>query len=180
MNKPPFYAFFMRFIAHLACMYAAKPFTYGRPAVSERTPAKPARPQRYERRPLPPLAEVQLESLRVDQLREALRMNSISFPSQVPVFDRDDRPDLQRNFAQLYFVLGWSCGKIALRYGFVRQRVGQILNAWTRRAVEMGYIQIIPPPESLALLAAMLRDRLPEPASHSLPPLPAASLEHTL
>jgi hypothetical protein len=149
-------------------MYAAKPFTYGRPAVSERALSKRATPQRYERRPLPSLAEVPLKSLRIDQLREALRMNSVSFPSQVPVFNRDDRPDLQRKFAQLYFVLGWSCGRIAVRYGIVRQRVGQILNAWTRRAVEMEYIQIIPPPEVLTLLAAMLRGRRPEPAAHPI------------
>jgi len=103
-------------------------------------------------------------------------MNSISFPSQVPVFHRDDRPDLQRKFAQLYFVLGWSCGRIAVRYGIVRQRVGQILNAWTRRAVEMGYIQIIPPPEVLTLLAAMLRGRRPEPSYPvSLLSLPSSS-----
>jgi hypothetical protein len=161
-------------------MYAAKPFTYGRSAVLKSTPAKPARPQRYQPRPLPSLAQVQLGSLRMDQLREALRMNSITFPSQVPVFDRQDRPDLQCKFAQLYFVLGWSCGRIALRHGLVRQRVGQILNAWTRRAVETGYIQTIPPPESLTLLAAMLRDRSPVPAVAPIPMLRPPTFEHTL
>ncbi len=159
-------------------MYAAKAFTYGPPVVSQRTSAKPARRPHYERQPLPSLDEVQLRSLRIDQLREALRINSVSFPSQVPVFDRRDRPDLQRKFAQLYFVLGWSCGRIAIRYGLVRQRVGQILNAWTRCAVDMGYIQIIPPPESLVHLAAIARNCVPEPSpSLSLLPL---SLERTL
>jgi hypothetical protein len=155
-------------------MYAAKPFTYHRPAV-----LKSARTQRYERRPLPALTEVHLESLRVDQLREALRMNSVSFPSQVPTFNREDRPDLQHKFAQLYFVLGWSCGKIAVRYGIVRQRVGQILNAWTRRAVAKGYIQVIPPAESLTLLASILHSRAPGPVvPHTAALFPRPVLEH--
>jgi hypothetical protein len=171
-----FYAFFMPFIAHLA-MYAAKPFTYGRPAVPA-SPLKRARRRRYERRPLPSLADVKLENLRIDQIREALRMNSVSFPSQVPVFDRVDRPDLQQKFAQLYFVLGWSCGRIAVRYGIVRQRAGQILNAWTRRAVETGYIETIPPAESLTLLAAMLNNRTLVPAPHTIPVPPPAAIEH--
>jgi hypothetical protein len=156
-------------------MYAAKPFTYHRPAV-----VRPARTQRYTRRPLPHLTEVHLESLRVDQLREALRMNSVSFPSQVPVFKREDRPDLQHKFAQLYFVLGWSCGKIAGRYGVVRQRVGQILTAWTRRAVEEGYIQVIPPAQSLTLLETSPSSRTPEAmVPHPAAMFPPPVLEHT-
>jgi len=91
---------------------------------------------------------VKLESLRTDQLRVAVRGNLVTFPSQVPVFERHDRPDLQRRVVQLYFVLGWSCATIAARYGMVRQRIGQVLNTWKRRAVETGYIQYIPSPES--------------------------------
>lgn len=127
-------------------MYAVKPFRYGLPAVSAGTPSR----RKSERRPLPSLNDAQLKLLRIDQLREALRLNAISFPSQVPVFNRHDRPDLQWKFAQLYYVLGWSSADIAARYGIVTQRAGQVLNAWTRRAVELGYIQLIPPVEPAA------------------------------
>ena len=82
--------------------------------------------------------------LSLNDLREAIRSNRVSFPAQVPIFPKHDRPDLQRKMVQLYFVLGWSCGAIASRYGMIRQRVQQILNTWKRRAVEMGYIQHIP------------------------------------
>lgn len=97
------------------------------------------------RKSLPSLDRVTLHSLRSDQLRVAIRSNLVSFPSQVPVFERHDRPDLQRRIVQLYFLLGWSCETIAARFGLLRQRVGQVLSTWKRRAVEMGYIQVIPP-----------------------------------
>lgn len=100
---------------------------------------------RAGRRPLPRLDQIKLETLRVDELRIAVRRNLVSFPSQVPVFERHDRPDLQRKIVQLYFILGWSCGTIAARYGMLRQRIGQVLNTWKKRAVETGYIQYIPP-----------------------------------
>jgi hypothetical protein len=82
-------------------------------------------------------------------LRLAIRSNLVTFPSQVPVFERHDRPDLQRRIVQLYFIFGWSCETIAARYGMLRQRIGQVLNTWKRRAVETGYIQFIPPVESI-------------------------------
>ena len=112
---------------------------------------------RSRRRPLPPLDEVKLHSLRADQLRIAIRNNLVTFPSQVPVFERHDRPDLQRRIVQLYFVLGWSCATIAARYGMLRQRIGQVLSTWKRRAVEMGYIQYIPPPPSLGRTHTTIR-----------------------
>jgi len=43
----------------------------------------------------------------------------------------------------LYFVMGWNCEPIAHRYGLIRQRIGQILKVWKRRAIEMGYIQYL-------------------------------------
>lgn len=83
--------------------------------------------------------------LRINQLREAIRDNRVSFPSQVPAFEKHDRPDLQQRLVQLYFVLGWSCEKAGARHGLIHQRVRQILTTWKRRAVAMGYIQYIPP-----------------------------------
>ena len=85
-----------------------------------------------------------LSELRLDQLREAIRANRVTFPSPPPVFEKHDRPDLQWRVAELYFVLGWNCEAIGRRYGLIRQRIGQILKVWKRRAIEMGYLQYLP------------------------------------
>jgi hypothetical protein len=112
------------------------------------------RPHRHARLVLPPLDQTTLTSLRVDQLRAAVRANLVSFPSPVPTFERHDRPDLQWKIVQLYFMLGWGYETIAVRYGLVHQRVAQILKTWKRRAIETGYIQHIPPFETLPMSAA--------------------------
>jgi putative transposase len=97
----------------------------------------------------PPLNDATLKDLSLYQLRQAIRVNTVTFPSPVPTFERHDRPDLQWRIAQLYFVSGWSSDGIAKRFGILRQRACQILNTWKRRAVEMGYIQCIPPAETI-------------------------------
>jgi len=86
-----------------------------------------------------------IEELTLAELRRKIRRNRASFPSQVPTFPKHDRPDLQRKLVQLYFLFGWSCNRIAERHGILRQRVQQILSTWKRRAIQMGYIQDIPP-----------------------------------
>jgi hypothetical protein len=96
--------------------------------------ARPARAHRLD-------PSVHLEETNIADLREAIRANWVSFPSQVPTFPKHDRPDLQRKLAQLYFVLGWNCDNIGARYGLVPARVRQILNRWKHRAVKTGYIQ---------------------------------------
>jgi len=93
--------------------------------------------------------DAQVDLLSLSSLREAIRANRVSFPSQVPIFPKHDRPDLQRQLVQLYFVLGWNCDAIANRYGLIRQRVQQILNTWKRRAAQTGYIQHIPQADDL-------------------------------
>jgi hypothetical protein len=93
-----------------------------------------------------------IERLKINTLRSAIRCNRISFPSQVPVFPKHDRPDLQRKMVQLYFLFGWSCRRIGARYGLRRQRVQQVLNVWKRRAVQMGYLQSIPPAQAVRSL----------------------------
>jgi hypothetical protein len=103
----------------------------------------------YRRRVVPPLSEIKLDELRLDVLRLAVRANTVTFPSPVPTFEKHDRADLQWKLAQLYFVLGWDCEDIAAKYGLIHQRVRQILRTWRRRAVETGYIQLIPPEEVL-------------------------------
>jgi len=95
-----------------------------------------------------PLGSRELLDLRLDQLRDAVRANLVSFPSPPPVFDKHDRPDLQWRLAELYFVMGWNCQPIASRYGLIRQRIGQILKTWKKRAIEMGYIQYLVSPDT--------------------------------
>jgi len=86
-----------------------------------------------------------IEEFSLNELRRKIRQNRVSFPAQVPTFPKHDRPDLQRKTVQLYFLFGWSCDRIAQRHGLLRQRVQQILSTWKRRAIQMGYIQEIPP-----------------------------------
>jgi len=76
-------------------------------------------------------------------LRQAVRENLVSFPSQVPVFRRLGRPELQARIVILYFVRGWAIHDIAARYAVTRPRVRQILTGWCARAVDEGYLQAI-------------------------------------
>jgi hypothetical protein len=89
--------------------------------------------------------DMELDSIRLDVLQGAVRANQVSFPSQVPVFVRHAPPGLQCRVVQLYFIHGWSCGKIAKRYGYVRNYIWGVVNEWKRHAVSLGYIQVIPP-----------------------------------
>jgi hypothetical protein len=81
--------------------------------------------------------------------RQAVRDNLVSFPSQVPVFGKQSRPDLQQQIVVLHFVRAWTMDDIAKRYGLGRQRMGQILTAWWIRAVKEGYLQAIEPEHPL-------------------------------
>jgi hypothetical protein len=76
-------------------------------------------------------------------VRAGIRNNLITFPSEVPVFRKTTRPDLQAKIAVLYFVRGWSTTQIGERYQIGRQRVAQIITKWRMRAVRSGYIQLI-------------------------------------
>jgi hypothetical protein len=104
-------------------------------------------------------------------LRQALRENLISFPSQVPIFERQSRPDLQKKIVVLYFVRGWTMDDIAKRYSLGRQRMGQILTEWRIRAAKEGYIQAIEPDHPL-----FKRVRLEQANRFSDMPLPDNSV----
>jgi hypothetical protein len=95
---------------------------------------------------------VNLNKLRLDQLQEAIRSNEVTFPAQVPVFIKHAAGKQQCHIVLLYFVLGWSCDKIAKRYSVTRQHIWQIVSEWRRHAVALGYLQVIPPPEVLMSL----------------------------
>jgi hypothetical protein len=99
----------------------------------------------------PAISDKKLCDMRVDKLRVAIRNNQVSFPSQIPIFPKHTRPDLQRQLVQLYYVLGWSRPRIRARYGLGAQGFQQILGTWTKRAIELGYIQLIPPDQRFML-----------------------------
>lgn len=90
-------------------------------------------------------------------VRRALRENLVSFPAQIPIFEKLCRPDLQRNVVLLYFVRGWNMEELASRYGVARQRMGQILTAWRSRAVKEGYIEAIDPEHAFFKTPATLK-----------------------
>ena len=95
-----------------------------------------------------------LDELMLSQLRDAIRTNQVSFPAQVPTFTKPHRTGIERQVVQLYFVRGWRSGTIARRYDCSRMHVRQILTRWKRHAVVAGYVQEIPPPETIDRLAA--------------------------
>jgi hypothetical protein len=78
-------------------------------------------------------------------LREAIRTNTVSFPSQTPCFASNAAANLHWRIAQLYFVSGWSVGRICLRHGLSKQMVRNILSQWRLRAVAAGFVQDIQP-----------------------------------
>ena len=124
-----------------------------------------------------------LDQLKLDQLQAAIRANQVTFPSQVPVFIKHSDGKLQCHVVLLYFVLGWSCDKIAKRYAFTRQHIWQMVSEWRRHAVALGYIQVIPPPEVLRplrltgvaipvpVIAPLVQVRVPAQAAHEIPVL---------
>ena len=96
------------------------------------------------------ISDKRLLHMRVDELRAAIWKHQVSFPSQIPTFSKHTRPDVQRKLVQLYFICGWSGPKIRARYDLSAQRFQQILSTWKRRALELGFIQTIPPDQPLS------------------------------
>jgi hypothetical protein len=78
-------------------------------------------------------------------LRRAIQENVVSFPSQIPVFSRQARPEMQWKAVLLYFVRGWPLSDIAARFGVAPHRIAQVVNEWATRALALGYIQVIDP-----------------------------------
>jgi len=127
--------------------------------------------------------KLNLNKLRLDQLQEAIRANQVSFPSQIPVFVKHASGKLQCHVVLLYFVLGWSCDKIAKRYSCTRQHIWQIVSEWRRHAVALGYLQVIPPPEVLRplrptgmpipvpVITPLVQVGVPVHAGHEIPAL---------
>lgn len=81
----------------------------------------------------------------LEQYRDAIQSNQISFPTPVPVFERQYRADIQWRAAELYLIHGWSLQRLASRYGLSRGRIWQMVRSWIDRAAALGYLQEIPP-----------------------------------
>lgn len=88
--------------------------------------------------------EIPLVCERLPRLRLEIRSQQISFPAQIPLFPRENRPDVQWRMAVLYFVHGWSCEWISRRYEVTPGRVRQAIRRWVERAESLGYLQRIP------------------------------------
>jgi hypothetical protein len=99
------------------------------------------------------------------RLRKAIRENRVSFPAQVPLFVRSAPQDLQCHSVQLYFLRGWTCEKIAKRYGYSRFYIWRIVNEWKQHATSAGYIQAIPPASILTELKKALARTSYKPAA---------------
>jgi hypothetical protein len=95
---------------------------------------------------------MEVHKLTNQALRLAVGKNQVSFPAQIPVFEKQSRPDIQWRIVQLYFVRRWSFGDIGRRYRLTPQRVIQIANVWRIRAVALGYIQEIMPEDPIQAL----------------------------
>ena len=79
-------------------------------------------------------------------LREAIHNNEVSFPSQVPRFDCQSRPEIQWRLAELYFIHNWTCPELGRQYGVTMERARQLVFNWVQRAIVLGYLQEIPAP----------------------------------
>ena len=101
----------------------------------------------------PAVTERSITRDRLARIRVAIRNRRVSFPSQVPAFARQYRPDVQWRVVALYFVQGWSCEQLAQRYGVTAGRIRQMIHKWVERATELGYLQRIPPQDMDAATA---------------------------
>ena len=55
----------------------------------------------------------EINDLHLRRLRSAMRKNLVMFPSNVPIFSKLPRPEIQWRIVLLFFVRGWSCAEIA-------------------------------------------------------------------
>jgi hypothetical protein len=89
----------------------------------------------------------------LQQFREAIQKNEIAFPSPVPRFPCQCRPDIQWRAAELFLIHGWTCSRLAGRYGVTRGRIWQFVRSWIDRALALGYLQDIPPADTTVVAA---------------------------
>jgi len=76
-------------------------------------------------------------------LRKAVRRNAVSFPAQVPVFLRQREAGMQWRAVLLFFVRGWNSPRIAQRFRVPTHVIWQVIEEWSVRAWELGYLQVL-------------------------------------
>lgn len=76
-------------------------------------------------------------------LRRAMRANVVSFPSQIPSLLKEPAGDIQWRSVVLFFVCGWRSAEIAARFHVPTHRMRKSLDAWSVRAMALGYVQVI-------------------------------------
>jgi hypothetical protein len=81
----------------------------------------------------------------IGTLRRAVRANFVSFPSQIPSLLKEPAADMQWRMVVLFFVCGWRSAKIAARFHVPTHRMRKNLDAWSVRALALGYVQVIDP-----------------------------------
>jgi hypothetical protein len=96
-----------------------------------------------ERRPL-----VERTRRTLKQFREAIQANQVAFPQPAPKFPCQCRPEIQWRAAELFLIHGWTCSRLAARYGVTRGRIWWFVRSWLDRALALGYLQDIPPAET--------------------------------
>jgi hypothetical protein len=92
-------------------------------------------------------AHMNIAETSLRRLRRSIQTNEVSFPSQVPIFQRQSRVDVQWRLVELYFIHNWSCAGLGKRYEITEERVQQIIKHWVKRAKLLGYLQELPPVE---------------------------------
>lgn len=116
----------------------------------------------------PPLVRVR-RTMR--QLRTAILNNEVAFPSPTPQFHGQYRSHIQWRVAVLFLIHGWSCTQLAARYGVSRGRIWLFIQSWIDRAIDLGYLQDIPPvfspPAAPSHVAALARRDVSNGQIHS-------------
>ena len=103
-------------------------------------------------------------------LRLAIRLNLVSFPSQVPTLTGRQCRDIPERAAQSDFVRGWSVRNICDGFNLNKAVVRKILSEWSIRATA-GYFQDIDPGtlEALARPHHARRDEEEDPQGEVFP-----------
>lgn len=87
------------------------------------------------------------------QFREAIQSNQVAFPQPAPKFPCQCRPEIQWRAAELFLIHGWTCSRLAARYGVTRGRIWWYVRSWIDRALALGYLADIPPADTMIVAA---------------------------
>jgi two-component system, OmpR family, KDP operon response regulator KdpE len=105
---------------------------------------RPRRPTTISRTHASREAGENIREMSLGRLRTAIRNNRISFPSQIPSFSCQPMAEIEWRLAGLFFIHGWPCADLGLRYGLCKSYVEKRILHWARRSILVGYLQKIP------------------------------------